>query len=119
MRISDWSSDVCSSDLAVPHLREALRLDPGSADIAANYATVLSRIGEFGSADRYFRQAMSKAPDNAVTRFNYAAHLLAAGRWGEGWVRCEARRRTRSEGPTSELQSLMRTSYAVFCLKQK
>src|SRR3546814_17911717 len=94
MRISDWSSDVCSSDLAVPHLREAWRLDPGSADIAANYATVLSRIGEFGSADRYFRQAMSKAPDNAVTRFNYAAHLLAAGRWSEGWVLYEARRRT-------------------------
>src|SRR3546814_5744154 len=37
---------------------------------------------------------MSKAPDNAVTRFNYAAHLLAAGRWSEGWVLYEARRRT-------------------------
>lgn len=70
---------------AVPHLREALRLSPGSAEIAANYATVLSRIGEAGSADRYFRQALAEAPDNATTRFNYATHLLASGRWKEGW----------------------------------
>src|SRR3546814_4574246 len=37
---------------------------------------------------------MSKAPDNAGTRVKYAAHLLAAGGWSEGWVRYEARRRT-------------------------
>src|SRR3546814_6647128 len=78
MRISDWSSDVCSSDLAAG-ISEALDEDcPGLRR---------DRRGEGGD----------------VVRID------------EGGMPVEAR----SEEHTSELQSLMRISYAVFCLKKK
>src|SRR3546814_7183555 len=85
MRISDWSSDVCSSDLGDdPGL---LRLPPRPAAHPA--------LGAL-PADR-------------------RAHL-----WADRACRGHLRHhRHRSEEHTSELQSLMRISYAVFCLKKK
>src|SRR3546814_4065658 len=82
MRISDWSSDVCSSDLA--------EMAPSS------------RARSFGR--RSAKAAMRR--ESAVTRV-----ALAARRGGDN--------EARSEEHTSELQSLMRISYAVFCLKKK
>src|SRR3546814_6388936 len=79
MRISDWSSDVCSSDL----------LRPGwtlyQAELVAHCASAIS---------------FDCIPDRAARTMSQK-------------LVC------RSEEPTSELQSLMRTSYAVFCLKTK
>src|SRR3546814_1777777 len=99
MRISDWSSDVCSSDLS--ELMEA-----AAADI------------EF-AAGRF----QVSGTDRSVTLFEVAA--FAAGR-GEALAAEadfvtteEAHPSGRSEEHTSELQSLMRISYAVFCLKKK
>src|SRR3546814_10484538 len=106
MRISDWSSDVCSSDLA-QHL---------SADGSAR------RIRARGGLRAADAQATGCAlglqwPGHASRLADLAApaaerHHGAAG----GRMR---RERRRSEEHTSELQSLMRNSYAVFCLKKK
>src|SRR3546814_8881739 len=79
MRIRDWSSDVCSSDLhALPFETVAGRLPAG------------------------FDPALWEAVRPNLTRLAEA----------EGWLAI------RSEEHTSELQSLMRISYAVFCLKK-
>src|SRR3546814_10249944 len=78
MRISDWSSDVCSSDLGWTRCRP---------DVSQWKRASCRRSGWRKSSRRW------------------AAICTAAGR--------------RSEEHTSELQSLMRISYAVFCLKKK
>src|SRR3546814_5667900 len=85
MRISDWSSDVCSSDL------------PSADDDAAD------RPGRAGRED-----PRTGPEDERGGR----ALAWPVGRDAE----CGA---GRSEEHTSELQSLMRISYAVFCLKKK
>src|SRR3546814_5653588 len=95
MRISDWSSDVCSSDLfrPVPELREARR--------------GLRRRRE-GAARRARRDRHPEPADGGRGMSSFArTDTSLMGRW---W---------RSEEHTSELQSLMRISYAVFCLKKK
>src|SRR3546814_5275019 len=103
MRISDWSSDVCSSDLT-PHL--AYRRE-GSipADCAYDAKIVPRKLIDRISHCPPSCGALSRAIDelkmsNATTRTD---QLLIS----------------RSEAHTSELQSLMRNSYAVFCLKKK
>src|SRR3546814_8545404 len=109
MRISDWSSDVCSSDLnAVPaSSRPAAsnavdRRRPCSREVAALGIVVLKvHRGANGTASRHLAPA-------AAGRANRAT----AGRDGR-------MRDCRSEEHTSELQSLMRNSYADFCLKKK
>src|SRR3546814_6646477 len=90
MRISDWSSDVCSSDLLV-------RFSPGSDFAAPNLRAVL-------------------ADPARLKIYHFARFDLAAIRAYLGVVAAPV---YRSEEHTSELQSLMRISYAVFCLKQK
>src|SRR3546814_5444851 len=103
MRISDWSSDVCSSDLKIahdrsdgfrhhqlPHLREAWErgLNAIEAEAQARHCRSFAAL-ETAQMDL----------------------LLAAVERGDI--------SDRSEEHTSELQSLMRISYAVFCLKKK
>src|SRR3546814_4867392 len=120
MRISDWSSDVCSSDLVE-------RLRPGQQ--------VVADLGEGGAA----AGVLHAGPGQHGVEIVGAVHEdgaglnLAADCLGRGQIRCpdrggEAvgrivhqahRLLVRSEEHTSELQSLMRISYAVFCLKKK
>src|SRR3546814_5816249 len=90
MRISDWSSDVCSSDLT-----RCLGKLPGRGDVAA----VLVRIG---IADHHFLIPARGGDRGDLGQREPVGHHLR-----------------RSEEHTSELQSLMRISYAVFCLKKK
>src|SRR3546814_10049225 len=105
MRISDWSSDVCSSDLlrlpdthdANPVLRNARGVDQTIADCertdrGREIAAVSGPVDE-GLVDRHLPETIV----DVVIGF----------------------RALRSEEHTSELQSLMRISYAVFCLKKK
>src|SRR3546814_6673842 len=91
MRISDWSSDVCSSDLGAPTLQ--LTENP---DILTMLATSPHRprllIGFAAETDHVIDHATAKRAKKDADR---------------------------SEEHTSELQSLMRISYAVFCLKKK
>src|SRR3546814_4595470 len=112
MRISDWSSDVCSSDLA-PNHRTPWRADVPGALVTATLWALLS-LG--------FRAYLALAPGaNQVFGSLGGAlivllwiYLLALGLLVGGEVNA-----IRSEEHTSELQSLMRNSYAVFCLKKK
>src|SRR3546814_2662236 len=110
MRISDWSSDVCSSDL--------LYVDQPRTDV------VLRNIlrGEIDLGARLQDQALGNA---LVVIALDPAQNIALGREEQrafdfehaGSQALDADRR--SEEHTSELQSLMRISYAVFCLKKK
>src|SRR3546814_2823883 len=96
MRISDWSSDVCSSDLIGDLLGQEIgvgdhqQLAVRRADMRALEADALDRPRRIVVFDR-LSDAERPVEDD----------------------------RERSEEHTSELQSLMRISYAVFCLKKK
>src|SRR3546814_8105952 len=101
MRISDWSSDVCSSDLGAR---------PGSEIRTASVACP-ARF----QADRACRRSEIRRAGSDGRR--WPAH--GDDRRPRRGRRGRRPRRGRSEEHTSELQSLMRTSYAVFCLKKK
>src|SRR3546814_2007728 len=125
MRISDWSSDVCSSDLHVIgqrdiglHRRVARNPALGASQRIAHPAAPEQRIA-------LHRQAVqAQAIERQVeVRFHLVADGVAyvAGRVEDTVVGDDddAVDEVRSEEHTSELQSLMRISYAVFCLKKK
>src|SRR3546814_7221054 len=96
MRISDWSSDVCSSDLGLEHHVEIRGLHALAVVAHRDHFHIQSPRG----GDR--------AGIGRALRRDEARCVLQVQ---EGEVR--------SEENTSELQSLLRTSYAVFCLKKK
>src|SRR3546814_2938158 len=100
MRISDWSSDVCSSDLPVVTVFTA-----GIAVISAS-----SQVKDF------LGLAMPQVPADFLPK--WAAYGTAIGTIQPATLAIGAGA-LRSEEHTSELQSLMRISYAVFCLKTK
>src|SRR3546814_9504024 len=102
MRISDWSSDVCSSDLRVRRVRRPQAARPRVRG---------HRLDDGG------RQLPKFAHRDGG---RYAADLaFGAGRPYPAFGAASRRRAGRSEEHTSELQSLMRISSAVFCLKKK
>src|SRR3546814_5469102 len=109
MRISDWSSDVCSSDLppgeqklhAGRRALGKLRRDDAGAGLAFGELAEVAPVVE--KAD------VVRTGDVERRHIGKAARAVGAGR----------QLRLRSEEHTSELQSLMRISYAVFCLKKK
>src|SRR3546814_10748663 len=133
MRISDWSSDVCSSDLmtvAKSHILyqchdvtaliaqgdNAIGAIVGDGWYASPFGWRIERYG-FGPAPRRFR---------AQIRLDYGDGSREWIATGPDWTIAPSPILTseiydgetyRSEGHTSELQSLMRTSSAVFCLK--
>src|SRR3546814_6022211 len=103
MRISDWSSDVCSSDLS--------SLDR----FALTWQRIGYRQGAIRPTERRSAVPDRPAPGRAVgwgTRGNIPCPNGAIALRGVAPF-------LRSEEHTSELQSLMRISYAVFCLKKK
>src|SRR3546814_3766681 len=105
MRISDWSSDVCSSDLPVIN-----RLFPGQ--IVEHYETTGIRDIGFDQAQEIAGKVRELFEAGAfdVAHLFYSKFRSALVQEATG---------QRSEEHTSELQSLMRTSYAVFCSKKK
>src|SRR3546814_4177735 len=119
MRISDWSSDVCSSDLLVPlHGVQA-----ASAVLAWGFQFHGSRSSICRIGCVAMRASASASQAWGSTSFSLAVAIrlyMTAARWPP---RSEPQnsqdfRPNRSEEHTSELQSLMRTSYAVLCLKK-
>src|SRR3546814_4691728 len=154
MRISDWSSDVCSSDL-VWHLQDFAgeidrALQPGLADLGAVRAAKRFRRQPVGRPAGGFRAGTGRKERTRRTRGRQISHLrlssqrarAALGQRGprallETERRLSSLTRTihpgelramrwvllvlfvRSEEHTSELQSLLRISYAVFCLKKQ
>src|SRR3546814_7089301 len=111
MRISDWSSDVCSSDLSGEGVKKNRAAVRGIGDGADQHrAAVAERHG--GAADARI------AAGSAVRGQLGQGGKVDRPRIGDQLDRAAGRTR-RSEEHTSELQSLMRISYAVFCLKKK
>src|SRR3546814_6380419 len=99
MRISDWSSDVCSSDLG--------------QEVAGPDATA-----ELNQMRERYRLAVDGLPPR--TKEVYLLHRVEELGYRQIAEQLSISIRTvRSEEHTSELQSLMRISYAVFCLKKK
>src|SRR3546814_7353893 len=109
MRISDWSSDVCSSDLASLWLMQNGVANPNNAGAAAySYMNLLGIVAMGLMWLRAARAAQAALDAGADDRSFFEAKLVTAHFFAE-----------RSEEHTSELQSLMRISYAVFCFKKK
>src|SRR3546814_2866937 len=126
MRISDWSSDVCSSDLGQDRAASAILVFRLVIEghIAAHDREVehLAGFGHtFDAADElpHDLRPLRVAEIHAVRRRQgHRAHSCdIAPAFGNRLL--AALVRVRSEEHTSELQSLMRNSYAVFCLKKK
>src|SRR3546814_4507409 len=122
MRISDWSSDVCSSDLVAGH-HEAVRVRLGRAvGIDRRQAGVsldaVQHIGSLGIETVHPLQQRVRilSRQNMVDVGRNQPNPLGLMRRDVARAILEPRR---SEEHTSELQSLMRISYAVFCLKTK
>src|SRR3546814_9689000 len=108
MRISDWSSDVCSSDLIIIQSGNDATVavseyvagsETAFADLMNQYAARL------GMNNSHFADASGLPDPNHYTTARDLTIL--------------ARALISSEGHTSDLQSLMRISYPVFCLKKK
>src|SRR3546814_1496223 len=114
MRISDWSSDVCSSDLIdllffMPAGMNTASINHQGRPVETPHSNDRARQILITAHDRY----QPVIPLAAHHRFNAIGNKIA-GR--EGKIHTKS---TRSEEHTSELQSLMRNSYAVFCLQKK
>src|SRR3546814_5443559 len=118
MRISDWSSDVCSSDLPTTNL--AIAKTSGIVSDPVNGTTNAKAIP--GARMRYCILVTNNGSGTA-TGIAIADPLPAGTSFVPGSLRsgasCAGAATARSEEHTSELQSLMRISYAVFCLKKK
>src|SRR3546814_8894844 len=112
MRISDWSSDVCSSDLQPRRPRERRRSTArGGRTRAASRA---SDTDQWRSP-----RSLTHMENGRGWQFNVAEYGTMR-RYTACWRGAVARRAfARSEENTSELQSLMRISYAVFSLNTK
>src|SRR3546814_3627805 len=124
MRISDWSSDVCSSDLAAP-VRP--RLSASGPKACGPVSAFLFRCH---SSTKPIPHSTCPARANPGLLFARSIHYNIGRRLTH--TRCDLRPvsasqenlpaakhfANRSEEHTSELQSLMRNSYAVFCLKK-
>src|SRR3546814_23122 len=170
MRISDWSSDVCSSDLATSHLKRltnsggalspsligGLRARFPAAKLYAMYglteafrstyldpALIDAHPEAMGKAIPFaevmvVRADGSRAAPDQPGELVHAGPLVARGYWNDPERTAQRFRPApafsreggiavwsgdtvieRSEEHTSELQSLMRISYAVFCMKKK
>src|SRR3546814_10533936 len=123
MRISDWSSDVCSSDLCSTRLHLSARAFSTKMTTPASWPGRRSGSMSIESKPKTRAQALvaaalktarqappSRASTAMIASLSVRAPEASSSRNDIG---------SRSEEHTSELQSLMRISYAVFCLKKK
>src|SRR3546814_10095910 len=127
MRISDWSSDVCSSDLVylgentVIASQKAAQASASADAAALSEATAESAAGPTYSDTSAGLAATTNGQSFAVDNGDGTVTIYL----NDGGVAVAQRTIAttaalrRSEEHTSELQSLMRTSYAGFCLKKK
>src|SRR3546814_3177822 len=118
MSISDWSSDVCSSDLLLNTIAALSRLvERQGLEEPQVLEEAKQLISELVARDDWLPEEMAQ-PHPEYYRQNllygdpHDRFSLVSFVWGPG-------QKTRSEEHTSELPSLMRISYAVFCLKKK
>src|SRR3546814_3956678 len=116
MRISDWSSDVCSSDLNANLAVGANYYNRGGEAYLVRVDSRVRTVDEISNA-------VAATRGGTPITVGQIANVRVGGdlRTGAGSMNGEEAviGTVRSEEHTSELQSLMRISYAVFCLKKK
>src|SRR3546814_9208978 len=116
MRISDWSSDVCSSDLYVVTLRSA-HYNSATRGIDG---IMFAETARGGALDRLAIGLSGLCLVHCLASAVLVAVLAsAAGLLVSPVIHEVGLVLARSEEHTSELQSLMRISYAVFCLTKQ
>src|SRR3546814_5068762 len=112
MRISDWSSDVCSSDL----------LEQAVQSVATNNRITVDQLRQQLQTEGLNFDQFRRDLRNEILIQRLRQRIMQ-GRVAVSDTEIElalaAQGNNRSEEHTSELQSLMRISYAVFCLKKK
>src|SRR3546814_7310966 len=118
MRISDWSSDVCSSDLLAA-------IEGGARQVECTINGIGERAGNCALEELAMALRVRDGYYNARTRID-TRRLVPTSRLLSRITGMTVQRNkavvgqnARSEEHTYELQSLMRSSYAVFCLKKK
>src|SRR3546814_6597552 len=117
MRISDWSSDVCSSDLTSREMIAVEQRLERAADRLAERgghglpAAAVRGVAATGSDSLVLGTQQEAALAHITSRNDLSIVVGYAGTGKSAMLR--------SEEHTSELQSLMRNTYAVFCLKNK
>src|SRR3546814_3833035 len=104
MRISDWSSDVCSSDLRFTRPSSSMTELRHRAGITSSIGTSCNGTKRHPPSTLLLIQSRAARTGRHTALFDRNSSTES---------------RLRSEEHTSELQSLMRISYAVFCLKKK
>src|SRR3546814_10180296 len=125
MRISDWSSDVCSSDLersVYPGIYSRKGVNTSKAVVKrmrtiTNILMAAKTLMRFNVTEAFSSKVSLLRTTSLYLSFSFSAILrfrctMTAVLTGQAV-------KVRSEEHTSELQSLMRISYAVFCLKKK
>src|SRR3546814_2690268 len=127
MRISDWSSDVCSSDLATGIIAPKIETEAEARLLAA--ACRFPPVGQRSMIARIPQTGFVRSPVNEFVKAEnqkVVVQVLIESSLGVENIDSIAAVEGvdiiavgRSEEHTSELQSLMRISYAVFCLKKK
>src|SRR3546814_9666515 len=106
MRIRDWSSDVCSSENATQYA------------VSAGALYTISKSDTLDVTLRNGRYSQERVSPDSPTQASRPIRFTLSGGTAT-YTHVFNRLRVRSEEHTSELQSLMRISYAVFCLKKK
>src|SRR3546814_8192242 len=116
MRISDWSSDVCSSDLEhIPEVGDYHVYDLGT------YSFIITRVAA-DDIRAYYNACLHRGTKLRASGTEGNTEEFKCTFHGWTWNLDGSHKETlcdRSEEHTSELQSLMRISYAVFCLNKK
>src|SRR3546814_9915771 len=115
MRISDWSSDVCSSDL----VRQFHSFGVKSVQLVGPWTLEIEQMRELSPEMlngmilglNYYQDIDTPVNHSLVERYVKAHKTVPSYAAAYGY--------DRSEEHTSELQSLMRLSYAAFCMKEK
>src|SRR3546814_10506405 len=121
MRISDWSSDVCSSDLSAPlsgtprNPFRPVRFE----GIPDKLATAILEDFDILVGEPLNGMTATQGPADRIEFWGFEFIHAVVGRPAERIGNRHSRCCYRSEEHTSELQSLMRISYAVFCLKKQ
>src|SRR3546814_1544653 len=120
MRISDWSSDVCSSDLY--GLEEAVAdgylVPPRAQSVPVKFVREGIRYDELSEEEKEHWESLDWGDYDELPDEIHASKVNKR-LFNEHTVDLMLQHLMRSEEHTSELQSLMRISYAVFCLKKK
>src|SRR3546814_5128949 len=131
MRISDWSSDVCSSDLVVTGFDTDAPVIGGSGGDVIDIAGLLDRDTDFTGIT--LAEAQNQGYVDLLQNGDHTEIRVDVNGGGDSYsvlvatlINTKATELNnsnlvvdRSDEHTSELQSLMRISYAVFCLNKK